>query len=172
MVNERTYQQQIVEERLLDNWEKTVKYNDDLDRRTTVITSASTIVVGIVAAGKFLPDHSKALSVESVLLGLVCLASVVMYWFATQVWGASLKAMPGSHDVNELYEQYIAKSEDEAYNNSLIDLAYALRGCVYENARKSNLVDNVVKTFQVQLALLALAIAWTGIAAMFNALAG
>ena len=95
-----------------------------------------------------------------------------MYWFATQVWGASLKAMPGSHDVNELYEQYIAKSEDEAYNNSLIDLAYALRGCVYENARKSNLVDNVVKTFQVQLALLALAIAWTGIAAMFNALAG
>ena len=51
----------------------------------------------------------------------------------------------------------------DRYNNSLIDLAHALKGIVYENTRKSNLVDKLITTFQIQLGFLAAAIGWSGI---------
>ena len=172
MDNGRSYQQQLVAKRLHDNWEKTLKYNDDLDKRATLITSASSIVVGIVAAAKFLPNHSSSFSVESVLLGVVCLCSVVMYWYAIQVWRTSLKAMPGTTDVMALYEQYIALSEDEAYNNGLIDLSHALSECVAENERKAGMVEKVVRVLQVQVALLGVAIAWSGISSLWVSVNG
>jgi len=172
MENGRSYQQQLVSKRLKDNWEKTLKYNDDLDKRATIIVSASSIVVGIVAAGKFLPDQSSSFSVESVVLGLVCFCSVWMYWYAIQVWRTSLKAMPGTTDVMSLYTQYIALSEDEAFNHALIDLSYAVSECVAENKRKAEMVDSVVRIFQFQVALLGIAIAWSGLYCLWTFICG
>ena len=79
---------------------------NDLNKRATLITGASSIIVGIVAAAKFLPERSASFSVESALLGVVCGCSVVMYWYAVQVWRASLKAMPGTTDVDDVRPVY------------------------------------------------------------------
>ena len=167
-----TNQQQSVFARMSDSWEKTLQYNDDLSKRATLLVSMSSVVVGIVATAKFLPEHGDTFSVESILLGVVCLLSVVMYWHAINVWGTCLRAMPGSTNVNELYHQYIAVSENEAFNNSLIDLSYALETCLAENDRKSKLVDKVARVFQWQIGVLALAIAWSGVKSVVSQLIG
>lgn len=169
MSDELSYQQNLVFDRLVDTWEKTLEYNDDLDKRTTLITGASSIVVGIVAAAKFLPEHANGFSVESVLLGVVCMGSVLMYWYAIDVWRASLKAMPGTTSVDVLFDQYIALSKDVAYNNALIDLTAALEKCVEENRRKSERVEKIVRVFQFQIAMLGTAIASSGIVALVSA---
>lgn len=162
----------MVAKRLSDTWEKTLVYNDDLGKRATLLVSMSSVVVGIVTAAKFLPEHKTEFSIESVLLGIVCLLSVLMYWYAIQVWGTSLRAMPGCTDVNKLYDQYIAVSEHVAFNNSLIDTSYALEVCLVENDRKAKLVDKVARVFQWQIGVLALAIAWSGLVAIGGALVG
>ena len=166
------YQQQMVMERVSDNWGKTLKYNDDLDKRATLVTATSSIIVGIVTAAKFLPEHEDGLTAESVLLGLVCLCSVAMYFFALDVIRANHRAMPGSTDPNVLFDDYISLDADVAYNNSLIDLCDALGFCIKENDRKASALENIVLVFQCQLFLLAGAIAWSGIASVLIKICG
>lgn len=158
-----TYQQQLVFERLQDTWERILKYNEDLDKRATLITAASSVIVGIVAAAKFLPKENNSSDFESVLLGCVCGASVLMYWNASIVWSLTKKPMPGTFNVRELYEEYIAQDENTAFNNALIDLSDAVKVCTEENMKKSQFVDNITLWFRIQIGILGFSIAWAGI---------
>tara|TARA_R110000868_G_C10678130_1_gene747273 strand:- start:87 stop:614 length:528 start_codon:yes stop_codon:yes gene_type:complete len=175
-VTELSEQQKRVESRLNDSWGRTLKYNDEIDTRAKSIVTASSVIVGIVVAAKFLPKETAGFNVETVLLGVVCLCSVLMYWYAIDVWRYTAKTMPGSVSVDALYDEYIAVDVVECFNNSLIDLCDAMKQCVAENQRKSATVEKIAKVFQVQVALLALAVGWSGgvglLSAMMKCFAG
>lgn len=167
----QTWQQQFVFKRLQENLDSVTRFNEKLDSRATLITGASSVIVGIVVAARFLPQQvTDARRIETFLLGIVCLFSVGMFWFAARAWSFNSKSLPGSDDVSELYDQYIALSMNDAFNHALIDSAWALKRSVAVNVTKGNAVEKMLRLFQYQIGVLALAIGWSGIAAVAKSL--
>jgi hypothetical protein len=169
-MGERTYQQKLVWDRLCGNFATISELNEKLDSRATLVTTSSAAIVGIVTAAKFLPSTANvSLNVESVLLGVVCCCAIAMFRYGARVWIPHQKAVAGSPDPNVLYEQYIALSEDDAFNNALIDMGEAVKVGIAANNAKADAVTSMACVLQVQLLLLAVAIAWSGIVALKHA---
>ena len=61
---------------------------------------------------------------------------------------------PGDSDTDALYEEYLAKEKDVAFNNALIDSASAFEIAVSANKEKSRNVWHMVAVLQVQIVVL------------------
>ncbi len=153
-----TYQQKLVFDRLFANNEKIAQLNNDMKSRASFITAASTLIVGIITAAKFLPSTSSSDGVEFFLLALVCLCSVGIYWFAALLWKGGNMALSGTGDIDALYDQYISQDLDAAFGNALKDLGNTFEMNQEDNAARGRLLDKIVYFFIAQLALLALSI--------------
>jgi hypothetical protein len=168
-MSERTYQQKLVWDRLCENFETVSSLNEKLESRATLITTSSAAIVGIVTAAKFLPSTApQSFGIESVLLAVVCSCAIAMFWYGSRVWIPREKAIPGSTNPTVLYEQYIVLPEDVAFNNALIDLGHAVNVGIQANDVKANAVISMIHVLQLQLLLLAVAIGWSGCAALWN----
>lgn len=163
-MSDLSYQQKIVLERLNAGNERIISLNDGIRGKANFITTASTAVVGLITAAKFLPAGKPGAGTEYILLALVCLFSVFIYWLAALVWKGGATTISGTTNVDLLYESYIGKNLDVAYCNFLTDLCKSMDENRAENGLQATRLDRMVVAFIVQLAFLALSIAWTSIA--------
>lgn len=165
MSNELTYQQYEVYRRLED----TLKFSRESIRgiraRGSMLCIASTALVGVITAAKFLPEQQTGTNFESFVLGLVCFCTAAMYWFVSQLWGCWNAPSAGSLDTDVLFEEYLSQTKAIAYNNFLIDLAATVKMELIESDGIGGKLDMIVRIFQCQIALLALAILWQPLAA-------
>ena len=156
-----TYQQNAVLERLQRNNEMFLQLNNDIKGRANFLITASTSIVGVITAAKFLPNTTASEGAEFVLLSLVCLCSIGIYWYASLIWKGGYTALDGSNDVDTLYDSYISKEIDVAYCNMLSDLCTAFDNNRNENLSRGENLETMVKIFMTQLFLLALSVGWT-----------
>ena len=95
-----------------------------------------------------MPEQSAGSGVESVLLGLVCLLSVGLYWCAAEALTPGETWQPGSNDTDVLYDEYLSKDEQEAYNNFLIDLCAVNDKAAEANRRAAAALERVIWVFK------------------------
>jgi uncharacterized protein (DUF1501 family) len=112
-LSEITYHQRFVFDRIIANNEMFARLNNDMKGRASFITAASTAIVGIITAARFLPSSSTNQGFEFILLALVCLCSVGIYWFAALLWKSGNTALTGTSNMDVLYDSYISKEPDE-----------------------------------------------------------
>ncbi|GAB3380805.1 hypothetical protein NCG89_00825 [Spongiibacter taiwanensis] len=161
-----SYQQRVIFERVSENNEKFARLNNDMKNRANFITAASTAIVGIITAAKFLPDSASSRGFEFAFLSLVCLCSIGIYWFAALIWKGGNTALTGTFDVDKLYDSYISKDIDVAYCNMLTDLCSAFEQNEKENAARGRYLDRMVQFFILQLVFLAISIGWASFASL------
>ncbi len=80
------YQQKLVFDRAQQGNEKIMSMNEAIRGRANFVTAASTAIVGLITAAKFLPAESSGSNAESLLLAAVYVASIAIYWLAALVW--------------------------------------------------------------------------------------
>lgn len=163
-----TYQQNAVLERLQRNNEMFLQLNNDIKGRANFLIAASTSIVGIITAAKFLPDTSASEGAEFVLLSLVCLCSIGIYWYASLIWKGGHTALDGTDNVDALYDSYINKERDVAYCNMLSDLCTAFGNNRNENLSRGGNLEIMVKIFMAQLFFLALSVGWTSFSIFYT----
>jgi len=134
--------------------------------RANFLTAASTAIVGIVTAAKFLPSSISGTGYEFIFLSMVCLCSIGIYWFAALIWKGGNTALAGGSNLDELYRSYINKDADVTFCNMLSDLCAAFDLNEQDNAAKGRYLDNMVKFFIFQLIFLSLAIGWASYRAL------
>jgi hypothetical protein len=156
-----TYQQNAVLERLKRNNEIFLQLNSDIKGRANFLIAASTSIVGVITAAKFLPNTATSEGTEFLLLSLVCLCSIGIYWYASLIWKGGYTALDGSDNVDTLYDSYINKERDIAYCNMLSDLCTAFRNNKKENLSRGKNLEIMVNIFMAQLFFLALSVGWT-----------
>lgn len=164
-MSELTYQQQAVYARLESANEEIKSLNMAMRSRASFIAAASTAIVALITTAKFLPASGVSNNVESFLLALVCLCSIVLYFFVSLIWRGAEVFHAGSSDHKVLYNEYLLKDLSVAYGNMLVDLCHVKQQNAAENRNKSRQLNWVIIVFMIQLLLLALAIAWSSIAA-------
>lgn len=163
-----SYQQNAVLARLSENLMLIRGFTDSIRSRASILCTASTALVAIITAARFLPQHTAGFTLESVLLGLVCLCTVGMYWCGGQIWRASAVPIANCTDPTVLYEKYIALDQYVAYNQFLIDQAKAVELALVENKRQGGYLNKMTTVFQTQIGILAFAIAWPGIQSVWG----
>lgn len=165
-MSDLTYQQKFVIERLAAGNEKVLAMNDAIRGRANFVTGASTAIVGLITAAKFLPANNDSSGVEFIFLAIVCLCSVAIYWLAALVWKGGKMTVPGGTNIDALYDSYISKEPDVAYGNFLSDLSKSMEENVRENALQAARLDRMIIAFISQLFFLALSIAWASVAVL------
>ena len=163
-----SYQQNSVFERLTENNAIVRDMNAAIRGRANFLTAASTAIVGLIAAAKFLPSGHENLGVEYVLLALVCLCSVGMYWRAALIWRSENTELPGTCNLDKLYSAYIGQEIDVAFHNLLSDLCEAVDKNLLVNQKKASHLDAMVRIFMIQLTLLAISVAWGPLTHLFG----
>ncbi|MGY8873279.1 MAG: hypothetical protein ACKVJE_22870 [Pseudomonadales bacterium] len=166
-MSDLTYQQRSVFERLSENNNKFAQLNNDMRNRANFLTAASTAIVAIITAAKFLPNTIASDGYEFILLSLVCLCSIGIYWFAALIWKGGNTTLTGTSNLEKLYGSYINKDVDVAYCNMLADLCVAFDQNKIGNSVKGRYLDWMVIFFILQLGFLALSIGWASFAALF-----
>jgi hypothetical protein len=149
-LSEYKMQREFVVQRLRDSIEFVHKLNAKLETRASIITAGSAALVGIVSAAEFLPKTQSTSTLESTCLGVVVLCTVIMFFFASKVWSPSDKVIPGTTDVQKLYEKFLSQDETVATNNAIIDLAASLEKMRDVNNQKSESVEAMIMIVQVQ----------------------
>ncbi|MCQ3829279.1 hypothetical protein HXX02_07460 [Microbulbifer elongatus] len=163
-MSELTYQQKMVFDRLTAGNERITSLNEAIRGRANFITAASTAIVGLITAAKFIPKEHSGTGIEYILLASVCIFSVAIYWLAALIWKGGATSISGSTDVDFLYDSYIGKNSDAAYCNFLSDLCKCMDENREENALQGRRLDRMILVFILQLSILALSIGWTSIA--------
>lgn len=167
-MSDLTFQQRLVFDRIFENNNKFIQLNNDMRGRASFVTAASTAIVGIITAAKFLPNSSASDGFEFILLALVCSSSIGIYWIAALLWKGGNTALTGTHDIDVLYDSYISVDADIAYCNALKDLCSAFEQNEKDNARRGRLLDRMIMFFIFQLLFLVVSIAWTSVASLLN----
>lgn len=167
-VDELSYQQQLVYDGRELALNKIGEANDHLDNKAKTLLTAASLVTGIVAGAKFLPEAwgskigsfaSKTL-VPDLLLVAVLGMFLLLIWQAIQVWNPKDAPAPGPNDPQDLYDDYIALTVDEAFNHALIDITGCIADAQDTNAEKSGSLQRMGTFFQIQIGLLMVALAW------------
>lgn len=164
-MSDLTYQQRTAFDRLQSGNDKILAMNEAIRGRASFVTGASTAIVGLITAAKFLPENNHGYGVEFILLALVCVCSVAIYWLAALIWEGGETSISGTTDVNFLYDSYISKDIDVAYCNFATDLCQAMEHNKSENTLQAKRLSRMIFAFIVQLMFLALSIAWSSIIA-------
>ena len=154
-----TFQQRLVWERLHDGLKTIELANDSLESRAGKVIAGSTGVVSAIAGFNLLPDAIAATGrAESVILVALCASVLVMFWFAAELWSQRPICVPGDGDVDDLYNEYIAKTPDEAFNNALMDMAKAFEHAKWVNKAKGKELRNMYIVLQGQIVIVGLGV--------------
>ena len=157
--NGRTYQQNLVFQRLCDGVKTIESANDSLEAKASKIVAGSTGVIAAITGVNMFPQFTIELSrVDAIILALLCGSVLVMFWFAAKLWGPRPAAVMTSHDLNVLYDDYIAVPEDVAFNNALIDTAKAFEHATLVNEVKGREIRHMFIVLQAQVILLGIGV--------------
>ena len=157
MKSKRTYQQELVASRLTLAIKMIEAANEKLETKANTMLAASTSVVAVVAGVNLFPSSIvKASNTETVFVVLLCISSLVMFWFAAKVLGPRPSSVGITPDLELMYKDYIAKSEDVAYNNALIDDAHVLDHITWVNKEKGKQIRHMFLVLQAQIVILGL----------------
>ena len=155
-----SFQQKLVWDRIIQSLKSVDEANTSLESRATKILGGSTASIAFVVGVNAVPAKFGSLNVcELTCLIILCLSTIVMYCCAAHAWAPWTLSIPGSSDVMNLYDKYIAKDCDTAYNNALIDAADCLKDSVAENVKKGQAVGWMFFVLQGQLLFLGVTVA-------------
>lgn len=154
-----------------ENLSTALEFNEMLRKRIGVVCVSSTALVGVISAARFLPEATTGHNVESVLLGLVCLATVAIYWFAAKAYSPSIAPLPGPASYERWFYGYLEKDDSgHAYSKMLTDCCHVTQTLLDQNALFGKCLRRAVFAFSIQLTLLSVAIAWSGFVAWIGTL--
>jgi len=157
--NGRTYQQNLVFDRLHDGLKTIELANDNLEARASKIVAGSTGAIAALTGVSMFPKSIVEVGrVEAIILAMLCGSVLVMFWYAAKLWGPRPTAVVTSHDTNVLYDEYIAKPEDVAFNNALIDTAKAFEHAKWVNEVKGKEIRHLFIVLQAQVLLLGIGV--------------
>lgn len=157
--NGRTYQQNLVMERLCEGLKEIESANDRLEKKATNLVAGSTAAIAAITGVSMFPKSIVDVGrVEAVVLALLCGSVLVMFWFAAKLWGPQPSAVPINYDTDVLYDKYISKTEDVAYNNALIDTSRAFEHCKWVNEIKGKELRHMMFVLQAQVLLLGIGV--------------
>ena len=161
-----SYQQQLVYDNRELALNKIGEANDHLDNKAKTLLTAASLVTGLVAGAKFLPEtwggtFAFKTFVPDLLLVAVLGLFLLLIWQAIQVWTPKDAPAPGPNDPQDLYDDYIALTVDEAFNHALIDITGCIEDGQDTNAEKSEPLQRMGTIFQIQAGLLMFSLAWT-----------
>lgn len=155
----RTYQQDLVFSRLSEGIKSLESANESLETKATTILFGSTSAVAFISSVNVFPQSIIETScVEAVLVVLLCISALVMFWFAANLWGPFPSSVPCGYDVDLMYDNYIAKSEDEAFNNALMDSAKVFEHLEWANKKKGESILQMFNVLKVQVVILGLGV--------------
>jgi len=153
--NGRTYQQNLVWSRLSDGLKDVQLANENLENKATKIVAGSTGAIAAIAGVNMLPQALNEVGhLEGIILAMLCASVLVMFWYAAKLWGPQPTSVTTTSDVNRLFDEYIAKPEDVAFNNALIDTAKAFEHAVWVNKIKGSELRHMFIVLQSQVAVL------------------
>jgi hypothetical protein len=153
--NGRTFQQNLVWTRLSDGLKTVEAANDNLESRAAKIVLGSSGAISAITAVGLFPKSIVSLDrLESIVLCCLCSSVLVMFWFAARLWAPRPTSVQTTSDVSVLYDEYIAKTEDVAFNNALIDMAQSFEHAAWVNKTKGNELRNMFFVLQSQIVLL------------------
>lgn len=151
--NGLTYQQKLAWSLLHDGLDTIREGTDRIEKRGERVFAGSSAAVATLAAVNLLPqsieDASRA---QGVLLATLCASLLVMFRFAAQLWQSRTRAVPGSADVDALYDQYIAQSMDDAFNTAMLSTEKALEITFKVNEARAKTLGRMVATLHFQAA--------------------
>ena len=153
--NGRTYQQNLVFERLSDGLKTIESANDNLEARASKLVAGSTGAIAAITGVSMFPKSMVEVGrADAIILALLCGSVLVMFWYAAKLWGPRPAAVVTGHDTDVLYDQYIAQPEDVAFNNALIDTAQAFKHAKWVNEIKGKEIRHMFIVLQAQVILL------------------
>jgi hypothetical protein len=157
--NGRTYQQNLVLDRLQNGLETIEAANDSLESRASKLLAGSTGAIAAISGFGMLPKSIADVGrMDAIFISILCISSLAMIWRASRLWGPQATTVATCGDVDFLYDEYIAKPEDVAFNNVLIDTAKAFNRAKEANDRKSEAVAGMLWVLKVQMAILAVGV--------------
>ncbi|QDS95913.1 hypothetical protein FF011L_47140 [Roseimaritima multifibrata] len=149
-----TFQQMMVWERLHDGLKAIEDANDNLESRAAKIIAGSTGAIGAIAGFNLLPQSIVDTGrIESIFLAVLCASVLVLFWFAAKLWSQRSLCVPINGDVDDLYNDFIAKTQNEAFNNALIDTAKAFEHAKWVNGIKGSELRRMYIVLQSQLVI-------------------
>jgi len=158
-MKDRTFQQVLVWDRLQDGLKKVSDANESLEKKAAQMFAGSTALISVIAGSQLVPKIATDLSIpDAVSLCVLCMTVLVMGWFSASLWGPQPTVATTSSDVMLLYREYISKTEDEAYNNAMIDAAKAFDHATWVNKEKSKVLRKMFNVLQGQVIVLAVAV--------------
>lgn len=174
-MDELSYQQQLVYDNRELALNKVGEANDHLDNKAKTLLTAASLVTGLVAGAKFLPESwvstVGALTLKTLVPDLLLVAVLGLFllliWQAIQVWTPKDAPSPGPNDPQALYDDYIALTVDDAFNHALIDITGCIGDAQDANAQKSRSLRRMGTLFQIQAGLLMVALAWPLVSQLF-----
>jgi hypothetical protein len=146
-------------DRLSDGLNAIESANSSLEARASKIVSGSTGAIAAIAGVASIPAQAWEVSGPfAAVIAALCGSVLVMFWFAARLWGPAPACVPVGHDVAVLYADYIAESEDVAFNNALIDSSKAFEHAKWVNEIKGREIRHMLIVLQVQVVLLGAAV--------------
>ncbi len=152
---ELNYQQKLVVDQLIDGLKQSEEANDSLEAKGAKLMAASTSVIAAISGIGVLPKVMVPLSAtEAVFMAILCTSSFVMICLYGKLAGPCPTSASGSTDVNVLFDKYIAKEPEVAFNQWMINAAERLNISVFVNKAKGGVLRTMYQLLKVQIVLL------------------
>ena len=157
-MKDRTFQQLLVWDRLQDGLKKVSEANESLEKKAGQMFAGSTALISVITGSQFVPRVDSLSIPDAVSLFVLCMTVLIMGWFSASLWGPQPTSATTSADVMLLYREYISKTEDEAYNNALIDSAKSFDHAMWVNKEKGKVLRKMFIVLQGQVILMAVSV--------------
>ena len=155
----RSYQQNLVAKNLLDSIQIGSQANDSLEKKASNLLKASTSVVVLLTSVNFLPKSIvETTGSDAIVLFLLCVSSLVMFWFAAKLWGPQPCAAPMTANIDKIYDDFIDRAEDKAFANALDDHCKILAHLTWVNEYKGLNLRYMFRVLQGQILLLGMGV--------------
>ena len=138
-----TPQQELVYERLVENYKEFADVAESLSQRVAIILGGGTAIATAFGAAKAFAV-SDFTSIAGVMLGAAVVSSLIAFVAASYVWAPRGYGYPGTLEEELLWTRYLDADFEQAFANAVADLIAAI-----ELERDNNEVK--VKAFRIML---------------------
>lgn len=156
-----TTQQQLALEQTRNLYNEVNRTGEHLDGKANAIIQAGGLIVAVTGATA-LPSLATAAAPLPVLAGLAVafVIFIAMIWCAVTAWRPVNHELAGSANWNNVFDLYISREADDAYNQVLQNLIESATTNRAANERKARYVTAAAWLLALQVAgILALAVA-------------
>jgi hypothetical protein len=119
------------------------------DKAMTILQSSS-VIIGLVAAGKLAGQQSVTSSLVQILLFFITVLFVIIVGLCILAWRPRPQPVPGQFDWDKIFQKHIYADDESDLKQTLSDHVAAIKDANSENAYLSRLVNRACVCLAVQ----------------------